>query len=314
MHLTLTQLEYIVALDTYGSFLSASEKIFVTQPTLSMQIKKLEDQLGLILFDRSKQPVVATEAGKLIVEQAKKVLLEASRIKEIAEEQDNRIRGKVRVGIIPTIAPYILPVFLSKFLKKHKEAGISVEEMITERIIEKIQNYELDCGILATPLPVSGINVYPLLYEPFVAYADKSSSISKKKIINLNDVDLNEMWILNEGHCMRNQVENMCLGSIPGRKKNNFEYQSGSIETLIRLVDNNGGFTILPELSIKNFSASQMNKVRYFREPEPSREISLATPKNVIRKKIIDALKTEIINSVPDKMKNKNRKAVVKIS
>ena len=311
--MTLTQLEYIVALDTHKSFLSASEKTFVTQPTLSMQIKKLEDELGVVLFDRSRQPIVATEAGKTIIEQAKRTLLEASRIKDIVEEQNTGIRGKIKVGIIPTIAPYLLPMFLSRFFKKYKEAGLSVEEMVTDRIVEKLQNYELDCGILVTPLPVTGINVYPLFYEPFVAYASKTSSMSKKTVINLDDVDLDEMWILNEGHCMRSQVENMCFGSVQRKNEHNFEYQSGSVETLIKLVDNNGGFTILPELSIRDFSAGQMNKVRYFKGPEPAREVSLVTPKNVIRKKILDALKDEIINSIPEKMKNKNHKSVIKI-
>jgi len=311
--MTLTQLEYIVALSHYKSFLSASDKTFVTQPTLSMQIKKLEDELGVILFDRSKQPIIPTEMGKQIIEQAKIALHEANKIKELIKEQSGDIQGKLKIGIIPTLAPYLLPLFLKSFFKKFPKVSLVVEEVITDRIIEQLQNNELDCGILVTPLPLHNIKSTPLFYEPFVGYASKSSRLTKKTTITMEDIDLREMWILNEGHCMRSQVENLCFGSVPSKEENNFEYQSGSVETLIKLVDSNGGFTILPELSIHDFSSKQINRIRYFRNPEPSREVSLVTPKNVIKQRMIDALKNEIVECVPEKMKNKNQKTVVKI-
>lgn len=311
--MTLTQLEYIVALDTYKSFLSASEKTFVTQPTLSMQVKKLEEELGILLFDRARQPITPTEVGKQVIEQAKIILYEAGKIKELVKEQSADVEGRLKIGIIPTLAPYLLPLFLKSFLKKYPKVTLVVEEIITDRILEQLQNHELDCGILVTPLPLHNIDASPLFYEPFVGYASKSSRLAKKKIITMDDIDLKEMWILNEGHCMRSQVENLCFGSLQSEQDNHFEYQSGSIETLIKLVDSNGGFTILPELSIHDFSSKQINRIRYFRSPEPSREVSLLTPKNVIKKRTIDALKTEILNSIPEKMKNKNQKTVVKI-
>lgn len=311
--MTLTQLEYIVALDNYKSFLSASEKTFVTQPTLSMQVKKLEEELGVMLFDRTKQPVVPTEVGKKVIEQAKLALYEANRIKEIVKEQSAEVVGRLKIGIIPTLAPYLLPLFLKSFLKKYPKVTLVVEEIITDRIIEQLQNHELDCGILVTPLPLHNIRTVPLFYEPFVGYASKSSRLAKKTVITLDDIDLTEMWILNEGHCMRSQVENLCFGNIQSEKENNFEYQSGSIETLIKLVDTNGGFTILPELSIHDFSSRQINRIRYFRSPEPSREVSLLTPKNMIKKRMVDALQAEILAFIPEKMKNKNQKTVVRI-
>jgi LysR family hydrogen peroxide-inducible transcriptional activator len=311
--MTLTQLEYIVALDNYKSFLLASEKTFVTQPTLSMQIKKLEDDLGVVLFDRSKQPIIPTEMGKVIIDQARKVLHEAEKIKELVKEQSKEIKGKLKVGIIPTLAPYLLPLFINKFFKKYPDVSLVVEEIVTDRIIEQLQNNELDCGILVTPLPTTGMVSHELFYEPFVAYTSNTSKLFKKTTVTMEDIDLKEMWVLNEGHCMKTQVEHLCFGNIKSNKETKFEYQSGSVETLIKLVDTNGGFTILPELSIMDFSLKQSNRVRYFKNPEPSRGVSIMTPKNVIKKRMIDALRLEIINSIPEKMKNRNQKNIVKI-
>lgn len=311
--MTITQLEYIVALDNYGSFLTASEKSFVTQPTLSMQVRKLEEELGIILFDRTKHPIIPTELGRVIIDQARVVINEANKIKEIIAEQQNEIQGRLKVGIIPTLAPYLLPLFISKFFKKYPKVSLTVEEIVTDRIIELLQNNELDCGILVTPLPVSGMITTPLFYEPFVAYTGKATSIAKKTTITLDDISLSEMWLLNEGHCFKNQVENLCFGSKKSSSETNFEYQSGSVETLIKLVENNGGYTILPELSIKGFSARQTSMVRYFKNPEPTREVSVLTPKNVIKKRLIVALQQEIRNCVPEKMISKGHKNVVKI-
>lgn len=311
--MTLTQLEYIIALDNYKSFLSASEKIFVTQPTLSMQIKKLEEELGVVLFDRTKHPITPTDIGRQIIEQARIILHESNKIKELVKDQNPEVTGHLKIGIIPTLAPYLLPLFLKSFLKKYPKVSLVVEEVITDRIIEQLQNHELDCGILVTPLPLHSIQSIPLFYEPFVGYVSKSSRLAKKKIITMSDIDLEEMWVLNEGHCMRSQVENLCFGNIQSKQARNFEYQSGSVETLIKLVEANGGFTILPELSILDFSLRQVNMIRYFRNPEPSREVSLLIPRNAIKKRIILALKEEIMNSVPEKMKSKNQKTLVKI-
>ncbi|MBX9851472.1 MAG: hydrogen peroxide-inducible genes activator [Cytophagaceae bacterium] len=278
-----------------------------------MQIKKLEDELGIVIFDRSKQPVMATETGREIIEQARKILTESKKIREIIEAENKEVQGKIKLGIIPTLAPYILPLFLKKFLKNYPKVTLVVEEIITEHIVDRLNKQELDCGILVTPLPMQNLRNTPLFYEPFVVYSHKLSAIAKKRTVTLDDIDLKEMWILNDGHCMKSQVQNMCFGSAKGNSENNFEYQSGSVETLIKLVENNGGFTILPELSILDFSAKQINMVRYFRNPEPAREVSLIYPKDMIRKKIIDVLKEELTNCVPEKMKHKNQKEVVKI-
>lgn len=309
--MTLVQLEYVVAVDTYRSFIMAAEKCFVTQPTLSMQVQKLEETLGVKLFDRSRQPVVPTEIGIEVIEQARRVLQESYKINEVINERKGEIGGELRIGIIPTIAPYLLPKVLGSFMEKYPKVKLSISELTTETIILKLKTGLLDCGILATPLDEPNLTERPVYYENFVSYVSRHSPIFKKKSLSTNDLDTDNLWLLNEGHCMRNQVLNICQ-----HKKNNeqnLEYNTGSIETLIRMVDVNNGITILPELSLQQFSVKQLDKIRYFKSPEPSREISIVTHANYIKKRTIDALEEEILNSVPKRMKSKKKKEIINI-
>lgn len=309
--MTIVQLEYIVAVDTYRSFVMAAEKCFVTQPTLSMQVQKLEENLGVKIFDRTHQPVIPTEIGIEIIAQARKVLQESYKINEIINERKSEISGELKIGIIPTIAPYLLPKVLGAFMEKYPKVKLFISELTTESIIQKLKTGLLDCGIMATPLDESSLTERPVYYENFVSYISKDSPLFKKKTLNISDLDINELWLLNEGHCMRNQVLNICK-----HKKANdqsLEYNTGSIETLIRMVDMNNGMTILPELSLQEFSVKQLDKVRYFKSPEPSREISIVTHANFIKKRTIDALEAEILNSVPKRMKSKKKKEIIDI-
>jgi LysR family transcriptional regulator, hydrogen peroxide-inducible genes activator len=309
--MTIVQLEYAVAVDTYRSFVLAAEKCFVTQPTLSMQIQKLEEHLGVKLFDRSRQPVVPTEIGIEVIEQARKLLNESYKIKEIIDERKGEIVGELKIGVIPTVAPYLLPRVIGGFMEKYPKVTLTISEFTTENIIQQLKIGLLDCGILATPLDENTLFERPVFYENFVSYVSKTSPLFKKKALTTNDLDIDELWLLNEGHCMRNQVLSICK-----HKKSNghqLNYNTGSIETLIKMVDLNNGITILPELSLQDFSVKQMDKVRYFKSPEPSREISIVTNKNFIKKRIIDALETEILNSVPKRMKSKKKKEILDI-
>ncbi|MBU0696863.1 MAG: LysR family transcriptional regulator [Bacteroidetes bacterium] len=309
--MTIVQLEYAVAVDTYRSFVLAAEKCFVTQPTLSMQIQKLEEHIGVKLFDRSRQPVIPTEIGVEIIEQARKILQESYKIKEIIEERKGELAGELKIGVIPTIAPYLLPRVIGGFIEKYPKVKLTISELTTESIIHQIKVGLLDCGILATPLDETLIIERPVFYENFVSYLSKSSPVFKKKAITTDDLDVDNLWLLNEGHCMRNQVLNICQ-----HKKSNhaqLDYNTGSIETLIKMVDLNNGITILPELSIQDFSIKQMDKIRYFKSPEPSREVSIVTHKNFIKKRVIDALEIEILNSVPKRMKSKKKKEIIAI-
>ena len=311
--MTIVQLEYIVAVDTYRSFVVAAEKCFVTQPTLSMQVQKLEDTLGVKLFDRSKQPVTPTEIGVDIIQQARILLGESEKIKEIISDRQRDLSGELKVGIIPTISPYILPKVIKGFIERYPQVKLVVWEQTTEQIINQLKLGTLDCGILSTPLRESALKEIPVFYENFVAYASKNSKLSKKKNIMPDDIDMEEIWVLNEGHCMREQVLNICQRRKSTQGFQHFEYNTGSVETLKRMVEQNNGATILPELALADMSEKQMEKVRYFKSPEPAREVSIVIQKNFLKRRMIEALKNEILELVPKRMRTKKKKEVMDI-
>lgn len=310
--MTLVQLEYIVAVDTYRSFIGAAEKCFVTQPTLSMQVQKLEEMLNVKIFDRSKQPVIPTEIGSQIIEQARIVLQESQKIKEIISSQQQDIVGELKVGIIPTVAPYLLPQVIASMMEKYPDLKLLIWEYTTEDIIHHLKTGVLDCGILATPLGDNAITEIPMYYENFVTYISKNSKLFKKKNIDANDLEDENIWLLNEGHCMRSQVLNICRSTKDNRLQG-LTYNTGSVETLIRMVDMNNGATLLPELALTELTAKQLSKVRTFKSPEPVREISLVTHKNYIKKRMLNALKEEILAVIPKAMKQKKKKDIVGI-
>ena len=310
--MTLVQLEYIVAVDTYRSFVTAADKCFVTQPTLSMQVQKLEELISVKIFDRSKQPVSPTEIGAQIIAQARIILQESGKIKELISSQQQDVLGELRIGVIPTVAPYLLPEVISAMLDKYPELKLLIWEYTTEDIIHHLKTGVLDCGILATPLTDPNITEIPLYYENFVSYISKNSKLYKKKAVDAEDLNEENIWLLNEGHCMRNQVLNICR-STKNNRLQGLEYNTGSVETLVRMVDLNGGATLLPELAITELNAKQINKVRHFKSPEPVREISLVTHKNFIKKRMLNALKDEILEIIPKAMKQKKKKDIVGI-
>ena len=311
--MTLVQFEYIVAVDTYRSFVLAAEKCFVTQPTLSMQVQKLEDTLGVKLFDRSKQPVSPTEIGIEIIAQARILLAESEKIKEIITDRQKELAGELKVAIIPTVSPYILPKLLHGFIEKYPQVKLIIWEQTTEQIIQQIKLGTIDCGILSTPLHESTLKEIPVFYENFVAYVSKNSKLSKKKSIVPEDIDMEEIWILNEGHCMREQVLNICQRRKATKGFQHFEYNTGSVETLKRMVDENNGATILPELALSELNDKQLDKVRYFKEPEPAREVSIVVQNNYLKRRMIEALKAEILELIPKRMKSRKKKEVIDI-
>jgi LysR family hydrogen peroxide-inducible transcriptional activator len=311
--MTLVQLEYIIALDSYRSFVTAAEKCFVTQPTLSMQVQKLEDDLGVKLFDRSKQPVIPTEIGIEIIAQARILLAESQKVREIVTDRQKELSGELKLGIIPTVAPYLLPRIIGRFIEKYPQVKLVVWEQTTEQIIYQLKTGMIDCGILSTPLNESLLTEIPVFYEAFVAYASKASKLFKKKSILPEDIDMEEIWVLNEGHCMREQVLNICQRRRATKGFQHFEYNTGSVETLKRMVDQNNGATILPELALSDLNEKQLDKVRYFKSPEPVREVSLVIQKNFLKRRIIEALKNEILEFVPKRMRSKKKKEVMNI-
>ncbi|GAA4783479.1 hydrogen peroxide-inducible genes activator [Olivibacter ginsenosidimutans] len=311
--MTLVQLEYIIAVDTYRSFVAAAEKCFVTQPTLSMQVQKLEESLGVRIFDRSKQPVVPTEIGEEILRQARIAVQESQKIKELVTNRKGELEGDLKIGVIPTIAPYLLPKVLGSFMEKYPKLRLHVWEYTTEKIIRELKVGLLDCGILSTPIHEPTLQEHLLFYETFVAYISKESELNKKKMVTANDVLEEKLWLLNEGHCMRNQVLNICSRKKSTHPEEAFEYNTGSIETLKRMVDTNAGVTIMPELSIGMFSVEELDQVRYFKSPEPVREISLVTQENYLKRKAIEAFRSEILAILPKRFKSRKKKEVMAI-
>ena len=291
--MTITQLHYVLAVAEYKNFTFAAEKCFVTQPTLSMQIQKLEDELGVLMFDRSKKPIQLTEIGSKIVNQAKNIVNEAGRIKDIVEQQNGYIGGEFKVGIIPTIMPTLLPMFLNAFISKYPKVNLIIEENTTEEIISKLKNGHLDCAIAATPLEEESLKEIVLYYEPFVAYIPDNHSSSSKKEIEISDLDLDTILLLQDGHCFRNGILNLCKNN-KFLSQNHFQIESGSFETLIKLADEGLGITLLPYLHTLDLKESNKHKLRPFINPKPAREVSLLYPKNELKIHIIDALRNII--------------------
>ncbi len=310
--MTLTQLEYIVALDTYRHFVLASEKCFVTQPTLSMQIQKLEDELGVKIFDRSKQPVIPTDIGASIITQARTILRESKMIAEIINDQKDSMTGELRIGIIPTLAPYLLPPLFQKIREKYPQLNLVVKETITEEVIHELKNNRLDCGIVVTPLHDPSIKEHVMFYEELFVYTSRKNALYDKKYVLATEIDPRQLWLLEEGHCFRSQVLNLC--ELRKYSDIHFRYETGNIETLKRMVDKSDGITILPELAVMEFTAPQMKFVKRLKEPCPAREVSLVTHRNHIKTKLIKTLKDEILQIVPKQMQRLNNKKVVEIT
>ncbi|MDH4057758.1 MAG: LysR substrate-binding domain-containing protein [Cyclobacteriaceae bacterium] len=310
--MTLTQLEYIVALDTHRHFVLASEKCFVTQPTLSMQIQKLEEELGVKIFDRTKQPVIPTEIGAGIVAQARVILREAGRMRQMVDEQKDTMTGEIRIGIIPTLAPYLLPSLFKNISEKYPQVSLVIKETITEEVIHELKNNRLDCGIVVTPLKDPSIKEDVMFYEELFVYVSKKNALHNKKYLLPSEIDPNQLWLLEEGHCFRSQMLNLC--ELRKYSDLHFKYETGNIETLKRMVDKSDGITILPELAVMEFTPSQLKLVKRLKEPSPAREVSLVTHRNHIKTRLIQILKEEILKIVPLPMRRLQNKKVVEIS
>lgn len=298
--MNIQQLEYIIAVDSLHHFAKAAEQCRVTQPTLSAMIQKLEEELGLKLFDRNVQPVQATPAGRKIIEQARKVLLQVSQIRDIAEEEKNSVKGTFYLGVLPTIAPYLLPRFFHELTKTHSELDIRIVEMKSGQALLALQKGEIDAAILAnTPVEIA-LNSEVLFYEQFFGYVSKNEALFKHDLIRTADIDGDRLWLLDEGHCFRDQLMRFC--QMEKVKVHQAAYRLGSMETFMRMVESGNGITFIPELATYQLNDEQKKLLRPFAIPKPTREITFITRKDFIRHKIarlvIDAIKT----SVPKEM------------
>ena len=307
--MTITQLQYVLAVAEHQNFTKAALKVFVTQPTLSMQIQKLEDELGVKIFDRSKKPIQLTETGKKIVNQARNIVNESDRIQDIVDQEKGFIGGTFRLGIIPTVMPTLLPMFLNNFIKKYPKVKLKIEELHTEAIIERLNDGHLDAAIAATPLELEGIKEQVLYYEPFVAYIPDGHRLSKNTKLNVDDLDIDDMLLLEDGHCFKDGILNLCKAS-RNYDGDHFQLESGSFETLIKLANEGLGMTLLPYLHTLDLKESEKSKLKMFEEPVPAREVSLIYNKSELKMQIIEALRSSIAGVVKGAIAFQNVKII----
>jgi LysR family hydrogen peroxide-inducible transcriptional activator len=303
--MTLQQLEYIVAVDTHRHFVTAAEHCFVTQATLSMMIKKLEEELGSRLFDRSRHPVTPTPLGVSVIAQARLVLQQSKRIGELVLESQGTVSGPLSLGIIPTLAPYLLPRFLPALMDGFPGLEVRITEANTSELLQRLEAHTLDAALLATPLGRTGLVEHLLFYERFFMYASHGEKVLKKEQVQSADVDPNRLWLLAEGHCLRTQVLQLCGTR---REDRRLEFETGSIDMLLRLVDAQGGITILPELALGSLSSKQRRLVRPFKTPAPVREISLVTHQHFSRTKLVEILSDTVKAHLPEDVGVSGRK------
>ena len=296
--MNLQQMEYIVALDTHRHFVKAAQSCGVSQPTLSTLINKLEEELDTIIFDRSAHPIKPTVIGEQIINQARVVLFNISQLKELSLSEREQNSGRLRLGVIPTVAPYILPKLFQEMRSSQPQIELQVSEQQTHVVIEQLRKAELDMAILATPLALDDILEIPLYYEKFLAYISPEEALHSESEIVASKMPTNHLWVLKEGHCMRNQIFNFCEGV---SDYNGF-YEAGSITTLVNIVDANGGYTIIPELHRTLLHQEQQSNVREFVQPAPVREISLIIRNDYVRQRMVNSLVDAVKQIIPDTM------------
>lgn len=294
--MTITQLRYVLAVAEYRNFTVAAKHRYVTQPTLSMQVQKLEDELDVQIFDRGKKPIAITEVGQKIVSQAKNIVAEADRIQDIVDQDKGFIGGEFTLGIIPTIMPTLLPMFLKNFINKYPRVNLILKEQPTETLIKNIADGHLDAAIAATPLEIEFIKERPLYYEPFVGYVPNGHRLYKTSKIDPTDLNISDILLLQDGHCFREGVINLCK-SAGNNINEHFQLQSGSFETLVNLSNEGLGMTLLPYLNTLELEDDKKKQLRHFNEPPPAREVSLIYHKKELKMQITNAL-IDVISGV----------------
>ncbi len=262
--MNLQQIEYLLAINKYRSFSKAAENVFVTQPALTIQIKRLENELGAELFNRAKNPLEPTEIGVKIIEQARIIHQDIEKLSDIISEFREELTGKLRVGIIPTVSPYLVPRFVNEFVTKFPEVHLQFTELITEDILHELEEGNLDAGIIVTPFPMKNKIVIPLYYEEFFLYVSEKHQLFGRKKIRVSEIDLNDLWLLEEGNCFRNQVINICRRDNNERGNWKFDYESLSIDSLLKVVNSSRGITVIPELAIEDIPKRSRKKLKNF--------------------------------------------------
>ncbi len=289
---SISQLEYLVAVDKHRHFGKAAKACNISQPTLSMQLQKLEEEYGVTFFDRSKQPILPNPDALPLIEQAKTILREYEKLKHLTESQTGEPSGDFKLGMIPTIAPYLLPRFVGEFATQNPKVNLSVREMTTAQIIDALDRDEIDAGILATPLNILSFDERPLYYEPFYVYASEGHPLNKLKSVSEDDLSAQGVWLLSEGHCFRNQMMKICASRKASAVFKNVSFESGSMEAIIQLVDQGHGYTLLPALATEKLQKN--SRLKEIKGPIPTREVSLVYRRSQYKQNILKALSESV--------------------
>ena len=307
---TLTQMEYLIAVDETKNFSRAAKKCNVSQPSLSSQIQKVEEELDIIVFDRSKKPIITTQKGKRLIEQSRKILRECKKIFDIKNDS-GQLSGEFHLAVISSLASYVIPLFITSFSKKYPGVKLSISEQETQAILDCLYHDSIDAGLMVTPLYDNTIIERTLFYESFMVFASRGHELLKKKLIADADLDAHSVWLLEEGHCFHDQVIKVCSA---GRRKNvleNIEFTSGSLETLVNLIRKGKGYTLLPELATIHLSEMEKQKnLRKFKAPIPTREVSLVYSRSFLKQDIVDVIEREILNKLPKSIRSLKREKI----
>ena len=309
--MNIVQLEYLKEIYVCGSFSVAADRLGLTQPALSLQIQKLEEELEFKLIDRTKRPFQFTDEGKVFYEKSLEILKQIEALKQISINISEEVSGKVRVGVIPTLAPYLVPLFIQQLAKDYPALQLEIYELKTEVIINEIKMGDIDCGIISTPVSATNISVTPLFYERFYAYLSEDHPLFEEDSIDIKSIQQEDIWYLEEGNCFQNQVNSICQLNPQKKNKHQLVYHSNSIESLRRIVENKRGLTFIPELATINIPAEQEELIKEIVPNEPVREISLITAKRFAKERQVNALQEVIKSSIPARMVKKPQKGIV---
>ncbi|MEZ4705256.1 MAG: LysR substrate-binding domain-containing protein [Bdellovibrionota bacterium] len=303
--LSIDQLRYIVALAQKKHFGQAARECHISQPSLSAQIQKAEEQLGTIIFDRSKKPILLTDAGVAIVDQARKVLKEHAALQKIADTRNSHPKGEFHLGIIPTLSPYVVPLFLESFATAYPDVQLRINEYKTEDIVRLLVDDRLDAGLLVTPLEDDRLIEKHLFFEPFFVYASDHHPLTKKKQVLESELTTDDLWLLEEGHCFRSQVLRICSLDKTQSVFSNVQFEGGSLETLRKMVLQSRGYTLLPKLATYEIGKAEAKKhLRSFRKPVPTREVSLVYSRSFLKEVIMKALEQSIVEGLPPEIRS----------
>ena len=294
--MTIIQIEYHLEVANCGSFSVAAEHCFVTQPSLSMQVKALEEELGVVLLDRTKKPIIPTAVGEVVLEQAREALRSYKHIHETVAEMRGETAGKMRLGVIPTIAPYLLHKFIPTFVKEFPKVELEIHEMVTAEIIESLKRDRIDAALVASGTCGEGITEHDLFSDHFYAYVSPSHPLFELSNIRIEDIDFKDLILLSRGNCMRDQIFELCQAAhdIPSH----FYFESGSLDTLMRMVDCTTCMTIIPEMALEFIPMSRRNRVKSIAKNATSRRVALAVSRTYVKQSIVEALRSTILKCV----------------